>query len=258
MPMTELQELERRVTKRFRRALADYQLTNDGDHILVAVSGGKDSLCLLELMARQARIHRPAIRVEAVHVRMSNISYATSTDYLERFCHELDVPLHLLTTSFDTGEDVQLTEGTSQAQARHKQKTPCFLCSWQRRKQIFNLAQQLGCNKIALGHHMDDIIHTTLMNQFFQGRFEGMPVRLRMKKMPLTIIRPLCLQHEADLKALAEMKQYEKQVKNCPYEQDTHRQFVAELFDRIEQTNPEARFSIWRALEREGRLTEDE
>ena len=247
----ELKSLENRVIRRFHKALADYRLTADGDHILVAVSGGKDSLCLLELMARQERIHKPAIRVEAVHVRMENISYATSTDYLQRFCREWGVPFHLLTTRFDLGN---ASQQPADAKTLRRQKTPCFLCSWNRRKQIFNLAQQLGCNKIALGHHQDDIIHTALMNLLFQGRFEGMPASLSMERMPLTIIRPLCLQTEADLKAFAQMKGYEKQIKNCPYEEQTRRQAVAQLFVKMEQLNPEARFSIWKALESDGKM----
>ena len=164
--MTELEQLEHRLKERFVRAFATYHLLDDDDYILVGLSGGKDSLLLLELLAIRARISHPRFRVEAVHVRMENISYETSTEYLQQFCGELDVPLHIVTTRFEESGE----------------KPPCFLCSWNRRKQMFNLAQQLGCNKIALGHHRDDIIHTTLMNLIFQGRFDSMPALLRMRK----------------------------------------------------------------------------
>ncbi len=248
--------LEQLIVKRFHKACSEYQLIQDGDHVLVALSGGKDSLCLLELMARQASIFRPSFRVEAVHVRMKNIRYETDTTYLENFCRERGVVLHVVNAEFSTGEHA--VEANSQKTNLRKQKTPCFLCSWNRRKQIFNLAQELGCNKIAFGHHMDDILHTTLMNQFFQGRFEGMPVKLKMKKMPLTIIRPLCLCHEADIAALARERQYQKQRKLCPYEHETHRQDVADIFRKAESVNPEARFCLWRALESEGKLVENQ
>ena len=121
---------------------------------------------------------------------------------------------------------------------------------------MFNLAQELGCNKIALGHHMDDIIHTALMNECFQGRFDTMPVSLKMKKMPLTIIRPLCLCHEADIQAYAEQQGYQKQQKTCPYEKDSYRTDIQQIFLQIQTLNPEARYSIWNALEREGKLIE--
>lgn len=239
-------DLEQRIVQRFRKALVKYRLTEEGDKILVGLSGGKDSLCLLEMLARQARIHRPAITVEALHVRMENIQYETDTTWLQQFCDGLGVRLHIRTTRFD------------EPGAGQKEKPVCFLCSWMRRKQLFNVAQELGCNKIALGHHQDDIIHTALMNLFFQGHFSTMPVRLKLRKMPLTIIRPLCLESEADIAAFAEQQHYEKQLKLCPNERDTHRTTMARLFTKVEQLNVEARFSVWNALEREGKLVEEE
>jgi tRNA(Ile)-lysidine synthase TilS/MesJ len=236
---TEAELLEKRLYERFVRAFVTYHLLEDDDYVLVGLSGGKDSLLLTELLAKRARIDKPRFRVEAVHVRMENIHYETSTDYLQQFCASLNVPLHIVTTRFEESE----------------QKPACFLCSWYRRKELFNLAQQLGCNKIALGHHRDDIIHTTLMNLTFQGRFDTMSPLLRMRKMPLTIIRPLCLIDEADIRRYAELSAYEKVVKTCPYEHDTNRTAIAELFARMEQMNPEARFSIWKALETEGKLS---
>ena len=209
--------------------------------MLVGLSGGKDSLLLTELLAKRARIHHPRFKVEAVHVRMENINYETSTEYLQRFCQEQDIPFHLITTRFEESS----------------QKPPCFLCSWYRRKELFNLAQKLGCNKIALGHHRDDIIHTALMNLVYQGRFGTMPALLQMRKMPLSIIRPLCLIDEADIRRYAELSDYQKQIKHCPYEHDTQRTAIAQLYADMERMNPEARFSIWKALEQAGKLTEE-
>lgn len=238
---TERELLFKRLNERFVRAFVTYHLLADDDHVLIGLSGGKDSLLLTELLAKRAKIAHPRFKVEAVHVRMENIRYETSTDYLQRFCDDLQVPLHLVTTRFEPSDE----------------KPACFLCSWHRRKQIFNLAQALGCNKIALGHHRDDIIHTTLMNLTFQGRFGTMPALLKMKKMPLSIIRPLCLTDEADIRQYAELSGYEKQLKQCPYEHETYRTGIAKLYADIERMNPEARFSIWKALENEGKLVEE-
>lgn len=241
----EERRLEGRIRRRFREALVRYGLTEEGDRILVGLSGGKDSLCLLELLAAQARIHRPHIEVEALHVRMENIRYETNTDWLQQFCDERGVRLHVRTTRFDAP-----TEG-------QQEKPACFLCSWMRRKQLFNVAQELGCNKIALGHHQDDIIHTALMNLFFQGHFSTMPVRLQMRKMPLTIIRPLCLEHEEDIRALASLHCYERQLRVCPNERETQRTTMRRVFEQMEQLNAEARHSVWSALERAGKLIEE-
>ena len=271
----EQEKLFHHINKLFVKAFATYRLLEDDDHILVGLSGGKDSLCLLELLAKRARIHHPCFRVEAIHVRMENVSYETSTDYLERFCHALDVPFHVVTTSFDSSpftlhssqpkDSSPFTPHSSQPKdsspftlhSSLKKKPACFLCSWNRRKQMFNLAQELGCNKIALGHHQDDLLHTALLNLLYQGRFDSMPAKLKMRKMPLTIIRPLCMIPESDIRRYAELQRYEKQIKLCPYEDKTRRTDIRHLFEEAERMNPEARFSLWNALVRSGKLVEE-
>ena len=239
----ETDKLEQRIRERFVKAFVTYHLLEDDDRVLVGLSGGKDSLCLLEMLAKRARISHPRFQVEALHVRMENIAYRTSTEYLERFCNDLNVKLHIRTTSFENNEDM-------------KQKPACFLCSWNRRKIMFNLAQELGFNKIALGHHQDDLLNTTLMNLFYQGRFDTMPALLRMRKMPIAIIRPLCMVEEADIKRYAELRGYEKQEKVCPFEHDTNRTAMDNLFKKIERLSPDVRHSMWNALVRDGKLTE--
>ncbi len=216
--------------------MATYRLIDDDDHILVALSGGKDSLCLLEMLAVRQRISHPTFRLTAVHVRMENVSYETDTTFLQQFCDERGVPLRIVTTRFDPPTDSQ------------KEKPACFLCSWMRRKQLFNIAQEIGCNKIALGHHQDDLIHTALMNLFYQGHFSTTPPLLTMRKMPLAVIRPLCLVPERDLKAYAQQQSWPEQIKHCPFEHDTQRTAMRRLFESIEQSNPEARYSIFNAL----------
>ena len=260
----ESRRLEKRLNERFVKAMATYHLIEDDDHILVGLSGGKDSLLLLELLAKRAKILHPRFSVEALHVRMENIHYETDTSYLQQFCDDLGVRLHLRTTRFEVDTPrTQNNQSNPNNQNREstarlrKQKQPCFLCSWNRRKEMFNLAQELGCNKIALGHHQDDILHTALMNLCFQSRFASMPARLKMRKMPLTIIRPLCMIQEKDIKAYAELQGYQKQQKLCPYETDSHRSDIKHLYEEMERISPEARYSIWGALEADNKLIED-
>ncbi len=237
---TREQILNHLIYRQFQKALTEYSMLADGDRILIGLSGGKDSLCLLDMLSRRQRIFKPQIEVEAVHVRMKNIHYESDTSYLKRFANEHGVKLHIVTTEF------RETEKTD--------KPACFLCSWHRRKLLFRFAQEANFNKIALGHHMDDIIHTTMLNQFYQGSFSTMPAVMQMKKMPLTIIRPLCLAKESDIKEYAELCGYEKQIKNCPYETLSNRTDMRRVFEEIERINPEARYSIWHALEKEGKL----
>lgn len=226
--------MEQKITRLFRRACANYHLLEDGDRVLVALSGGKDSLELVRLMARQSRIHKPKIEVAAVHVVMDNIPYETDNTYIEQFCRDEGIKLHVLHSSFDESTD-------------HR-KTRCFLCSWNRRKALFQYAEANGFNKVALGHHMDDFLVTALMNLTFEGSFSSMQPSMPMRHYPLTVIRPLCLVHESMIQAVAEAEGFQKQKRQCPYEQETKRTALTEEFHRLEQLNPEARYSMWRAL----------
>lgn len=232
--LKEEDKLERRIGHRFAKGVVEYGLIEDDDCILVGLSGGKDSMALLELLARRSRIHRPRFKVVAVHVAMKNIPYQSDVEYLRSFAEGLGVEFVLYETAFDASTDTR--------------KSPCFLCSWNRRKALFTVAKEKGCNKIALGHHMDDILETLLMNITFQGAFSSMPPRLVMKKFDMTIIRPLCLVHESDIMELATLRGYKKQTKNCPYEHLSHRTSMKGILRQLEQMNPEARYSLWGSM----------
>ena len=231
---TEEEKTLLRIEKRFGKGVVEYGLIEDGDKILIGLSGGKDSLALVELLARRARIFRPKFSVVAVHVVMRNIPYQSDVEYLREYVESLGLPFILYETEFDASADTR--------------KSPCFLCSWNRRKALFTVAKEQGCNKIALGHHMDDILETLLMNITCQGAFSTMPPRLVMKKFDMTIIRPMCLVHEADLVELAEIRGYRKQLKNCPYESQSVRSEMKDILHRLEAMNPEARYSLWGSM----------
>ena len=231
---TEEDKLMRRITQRFNKGVVKYRLIDDDDKILVGLSGGKDSLALLELLAKRSRILKPKFSVVAVHVSMSNIPYQADLDYLRAYSEGLGIPFIHYETSFDPSTDTR--------------KSPCFLCSWNRRKALFTVAKEYGCNKIALGHHMDDILETLLMNLTFQGAFSTMPPKLVMNKFDMTIIRPMCLVHESDLEKMAQVRDFKKQIKNCPYETQSNRTDMKGVLKQLEALNPEARYSLWGSM----------
>lgn len=272
----ELEKLQSRLTKRFHKACADYGLITDGDHILIGLSGGKDSLALVEFLGCRAQIYVPRFRVTALHVRVKERAYISDLSYLQRFCDEARVPLIIrdteihenavsnsdsaltsnsdsaLTSNSDSGltsnSDSGLTSNSDSGLSAKRSNNPCFLCAWYRRKELFNVAQELGCNKIAFGHHKDDIVETLLMNQIFQGTFATMPPLLQMEKMPLQIIRPLALIEECDLVRYAALRGYEKQKQLCPFEHVSSRAKVKDLLAQIKALNPEAMDSMYNAM----------
>ena len=239
-----------KVTRLFNEALKRYQLITDGDRILVGLSGGKDSMALLELLARRARIFVPRFEVEAAFVRMTDIPYQSDEDYLRAFAASLGVSLHVVeTSSLDAtesgeGADAGLPSGGEQ------KKPVCFQCSWQRRKKLFETAKELGCNKIALGHHRDDLMQTALMNLTFQGQFSTMRPMMAMDRFPMTLIRPLCLIREREMEQWAASHGYQKQIKNCPFESASTRFNMKHIVAELEQMNPEFAYTFYRAIER--------
>ena len=229
-----------RINRLFNEALKRYALVEDGDRILVGLSGGKDSMALLQLLALRSRIFKPRFNVEAAFVRMKNIPYQCDEEYLRSYAESLGVRLHVFETSFDESKD-----------RRH---THCFLCSWNRRKRLFSAAKELGCNKIALGHNKDDIIQTALMNLTFEGTFSTMRPMMKMDKFDMTIIRPLCLIREHDLQEYAEIQAFRKQVKNCPFEDASHRHDMKGIIAQLEEMNPEFSYSFFHAIMKDLKL----
>ena len=163
-----LAKLRTRLTKRFHKACADYGLIADGDHILIGLSGGKDSLALVEFLGKRAQVFVPRFKVTAVHIRVKERDYHSDLSYLADFCARVRVPFVIRDTEIGgeamrrEGDEVMRREGDEVIrregdEVKGKEKHPCFLCSWYRRKALFDMAQELGCNKIALGHHKDDL-----------------------------------------------------------------------------------------------------
>lgn len=230
--MNNITNIRNKVLHQFNKGCTKYQLLQDEDRIVVALSGGKDSMLLARLLAERARIFKPSIKVVAVHVVMDNVPYSTDLDYLQNYCTELGLPLRVIHTDYDESTD-------------HR-KTHCFLCAHYRRRALFDFATQNNFNKVALGHHQDDILVTALMNMTFEGSTDTMHPIMPLSHWPLKVIRPLCLVRESWIKQIT--FDIKEQKKHCPYESFTRRHDMEAVFKHLEQLNPEARHSLWHAL----------
>lgn len=223
------------IRAKFKKGIVDYRLIDDNDHILIGLSGGKDSVALVQLLGERMKIFVPKIKVTAAHISVENIAYQSDLDYLRKHCEQYNIPFVHKITSFEKKDD--------------STKSTCFLCSWHRRKALFDLASDLGCNKLALGHHLDDIVETFLLNLVYQGATSSMPAKLKLDKFNMTIIRPLCLLTEIEMKELERIGDYQRQIKNCPYEKDSSRRDAKKLISELEKWNPDVRQSLWAAMQ---------
>jgi tRNA 2-thiocytidine biosynthesis protein TtcA len=213
----------RYLNRRVARADREFGLLHDGDHVLVAVSGGKDSLVMLEVLARRLAWHRMRYALTACYVESGlcppGCGYAA---VLGEQCARLGVPLRVV-----QAEPLESRETYRPAATR--EPSACFLCSWRRRKALFLTAQETGCNLVALGHHKDDLAQTLLLNLLWQGRHETMPPRRPMFGGRLTIIRPLALADESQVARVCRLGGLAVHTCVCPHAAASKRETAAEL-----------------------------
>jgi len=227
---------QKKLLKKMSTALKAYNMISEGDKIIVGLSGGKDSLVLLELLF----LLRPKLpfhfEMTAVHVRSESIAYETSIEYLKEFCSQRNIPLILNNIIIDFSTD--------------ERKTPCFLCSTTRRKSLFDIARQEKASKVALGHHMNDAVETLLMNMMFNGSISSIPPKLSIFNGEIDIIRPLIGLTENEIKEYAHNKNFQTQTKECPFSEKTQRKAVKEIIGQMESIYPFSLQSINTSMSR--------
>ena len=230
----EMTKEDKHIWQTFHKTCADNRLLQNGDRILIGLSGGKDSLALVELLGRQKRIYVPKIEVMAVYIQLSNRNYLSDTLYLENFCRQWDVPFYVRQTQI-RGEET---------------KDPCFLCSWYRRKCLLQTAAECQCNKIALAHHQDDVLETMLLNLIYGGKFGSISPSFTLDKMPITFIRPLYDMVEDDIRCWADRHGYVVQKQRCRFEKENQREKMASVIEQWQALNPNVRFAMMNALKK--------
>lgn len=225
----------RRLLSRVRRAVDDYQMIDDGDKIAVGVSGGKDSLALLIALSELRRFYPKSFEVVAITVDMGFEGGDFSS--LEAFYEALGVPYKIVKTNlaeiiFDT----------------RKESNPCSLCARMRRGILHDTAKELGCNKLALGHHHDDVLETFMMNLCNEGRLGTFSPVTYLDRKDITVIRPFVLTKESEIIGFCSHNAVPVVKSLCPEDKVTDREFYKGLLNDLESRREGLRHRMFTAL----------
>ena len=233
-------KLERMLLHRVGKAVGDYGLVREGDRIAVALSGGKDSFSLLRLLWALRR--KAPVCFDLVAVTVHNGSALFQSEILEDYLAREGIPFHLVRTDITTLVEEKRRPGSPY----------CSLCSRLRRGALYGARGELGCNKLALGHHLDDAVETLLMNLFFEGALRAMPPKLLAENGAVTVIRPMLYVPEGMLADYAREQRFPVIDCGCWLcgEQDQERARMKALVAEVADRHPEVRRSILAALGR--------
>lgn len=229
-------KLFKKICRKVGTIIRDHSMIPEGDHVLVGLSGGKDSMILLEALAERKNAVPFEFNLIAAHVEATGIGYKIDREQLSLFCKNLDVPLYYRTVEPDLEKDPS--------------KNACFVCSWHRRKALFELTRELNCNKLALGHHRNDAVETLLMNMIYHGSISSLPYSLKMFDGRIHLIRPLMDLDERILDEYAGSNILVELEKSCPHEDRTRRENIARLLRQVEDLHGKGPFNIFKSMDK--------
>lgn len=222
------------ISKRVGKAITDYGMMADGDKVAVAVSGGKDSLTLLKVLADRQKFVPIKYELLAVHI---DLGYpCMHPKILAEYFKGQGINYHIA--------KVDILKGKT------RKDISCFWCSWNRRKALFETAVRFGCNKVAFGHHHDDIIETILMNLFFHGEISAMAPKQELFKGKIVIIRPLAYVEEDMIRRFAREAGFPHEKCSCPNSITSNRTRMEKLIRELEKTCPDVKKNIFRSVKR--------
>ena len=234
----ELNKLKKRLRRNVGQAIADYNMIQDGDKVMVCLSGGKDSYTLLDILMNLQK-HAP-IDFEIVAVNLDQKQPGFPEHILPEYLSKIGVPFHIIEKDTYSIVKEVVPEG----------KTTCGICSRLRRGSLYGYARQNGITKIALGHHRDDIIETAFLNMFYGSKLKAMPPKLLSDDKTNILIRPLAYCKESDIIRYSEQQNFPIIPCNlCGSQENMQRQVIKEMLQGWEKQNPGRLENIFRSLQ---------
>ena len=221
------------LSKRLSRAIMEFDLIKPDDRVLIALSGGKDSLVMTWLLNRMSASFPVPFTVHALHVK-SEVHPPALAPSLEKLMKQWEVPHTIL-------------ERELLSSLRPGQELNCFICARKRREALLKFAKEGGYSSIALGHHMDDILQTLVMNLSWQGELAAMPPKLQYED-DLAMIRPLSLIQEHHIKRFVEESEWEIPAKHCPYEGESRRKWAAGIVEEMSEGKDSLKYNMFNSL----------
>jgi len=235
---TRLNKLQKKLRRETGRAIADFNMIQDGDKVMVCLSGGKDSYTMLEILRNLQ--HSAPVDFELMAVNLDQKQPGFPEHVLPEYLEKEGVNYHILEKDTYSIVKEKVPEG----------KTTCGLCSRLRRGSLYGFAEEIGANKIALGHHRDDIVETLFLNMFFGGKMKAMPPKLRSDDNRNVVIRPLAYCREKDIIEFARYKQYPIIPCNlCGSQENLQRQAVKDMLRRWDKEHPGRVESIFSSIQ---------
>ena len=231
----------KRILGRLRKACGEYDMINEGDVIAVGVSGGKDSLVLLRALSEYRRFSPYSFEIKALTVDMRFGGRDGELAPIKSFCRELGTEHHIISTDI-----AEIVFGI------RKEKNPCSLCARMRRGALMNTAVNLGCNKVALAHHMDDAVETFFMNLFCEGRIGCFSPVTVYPDRDVTLIRPLVLAEEREVISCCKRNGIEPLRSLCPADKNTAREDIKSWIAQREKTDKGFKERVFGAVRRNG------
>ncbi len=222
-----------KLRKKVSKTIYQQRLIEDSDCVLVGVSGGKDSMALVDILASLRKSFPFKFDLKVAHIVVRQLPQLADADKIKALCDFHGIEFNRIEVDIDFKRDPSLS--------------PCFKCAWGRRSRLFRLTEELGCNKLAFGHHMDDANETLIMNILFNGEISSLPYSVEMFEGKFHLIRPMLEVEDKDVAYYANLLDLKAETRRCPNTKTNRRDYIRKMLNEFYEIHPGLKRNVFRA-----------